>query len=104
MMATSCVVQTDNTSSGKNGQAEEADVNTETLERPVQSIETLISEDKCYTFGEILELLNGQKLVWEAYYNDTGERITMYCEDGTEFMFLGFGAGGEGPSWRKRFW
>lgn len=100
-MATSCVVQTDNTSPGKKGQA---DVNTEALERPVQSIETLISEDKSYTFGENLELLNGQKLVWEAYYNDTGERITMYCEDGTEFMFLGFGAGGEGTSWRKRFW
>lgn len=55
--------------------------------------ENVNSEEKVYTLGEVSQLLNQQQLRWEAYYDDSRQRIDLYCEDGTKLLFLYTGEG-----------
>lgn len=85
--------------SGEMIQTEEVTVNTEPFESSEVAIaettttaaaikEAIIFEDKLYTFSEISEKMEKQGIQWEDYYNGYGERIDMYCKDGSEFLFL----------------
>lgn len=65
---------------------------------PLPSQELSVEEHRLefapeYMFGEIQTLMSERGLQWEAYYNVSGDRVDMYCEDGTKLMFLASGKG-----------